>query len=46
LRQLYSDDHAMVLEDAPGGGCTVKIRVPYRITSEEVTTAHAHSSIA
>src|SRR6516162_2922361 len=46
LRQLYNDDHAMVLEDAPGGGCTVKIRVPYRTSSEEVTTANADPSFA
>ena len=46
LRQLYNGDHAMVLEDAPGGGCTVKIRVPYRTKPEEVTTDHVHSSIA
>jgi len=46
LRQLYNGDHAMVLEDASGGGCTVKIRVPYRTKPEEVTTDHVHSSIA
>ena len=46
LHQLYDDDHAMVLEDAPGGGCTVKIRVPYRTRSEEVTPEHVHSSVA
>jgi two-component system LytT family sensor kinase len=46
LRQLYSDDHAMVLEDAPGGGCTVKIRVPYRTTIQEVTGTHVNSSVA
>jgi sensor histidine kinase YesM len=46
LRQLYNEDHAMVLEDAPGGGCTVKIRVPYRTTSEEVTTANVDTSVA
>ncbi|HZD32653.1 MAG TPA: histidine kinase [Candidatus Angelobacter sp.] len=46
LRQLYNDNHAMVLEDAPGGGCSVKIRVPYRNSSEEVTTDHVHSSVA
>lgn len=46
LRQLYNEDHAMVLEDAPGGGCTVKIRIPYRTRSEEVTTDHVHSSVA
>ena len=46
LLQLYNEDHAMVLEDAPGGGCTVKIRVPYRTRSEEVTTDHVDTSIA
>jgi sensor histidine kinase YesM len=46
LRQLYNEDHAMVLEDAPGGGCTVKIRVPYRTNGEEVTTDNVHSSVA
>jgi len=46
LRQLYNEDHAMVLEDAPGGGFTVKIRVPYRTKTEEVTTDHVHSRIA
>jgi sensor histidine kinase YesM len=46
LQQLYNDDHAMVLEDAPGGGCTVKIRVPYRTGTEEVSTDHVYSSIA
>src|SRR5271157_994777 len=46
LQQLYNEDHAMVLEDAPGGGCTVKIRVPYRTSNEEVTNAHVNSSVA
>jgi two-component system LytT family sensor kinase len=46
LLQLYNEDHAMVLGDAPGGGCTVKIRVPYRNRSEEVTTDHVDSSVA
>jgi sensor histidine kinase YesM len=46
LRQLYNEDHAMVLEDVPGGGCTVKIRVPYRTMTEEVTTDHVHTSFA
>jgi two-component system, LytTR family, sensor kinase len=46
LQQLYNEDHAMMLEDAPGGGCTVKIRVPYRTRNEEVTTDHVDSSIA
>jgi two-component system, LytTR family, sensor kinase len=46
LRQLYNEDHAMMLEDAPGGGCMVKIRVPYRIRNEEVTTANVDTSVA
>jgi sensor histidine kinase YesM len=46
LRQLYNEDHAMMLEDAPGGGCTVKIRVPYRTNIEEVTIAHVDTSFA
>jgi len=46
LQQLYNGNHAMVLEDAPGGGCTVKIRVPYRTSNEEVTNAHVNSSVA
>jgi two-component system LytT family sensor kinase len=48
LQQLYNEDHAMVLEDAPGGGCIVKIRVPFRTSNdkEEVTKAHVHSSFA
>jgi len=46
LQQLYNEDHAMVLEDATGGGCTVKIRVPYRTMTEEVTTDHVHTSFA
>ena len=46
LRQLYNEDHAMVLQDAAGGGCTVKIRIPYRSSSQEVTTENVHSSIA
>jgi len=48
LQQLYNEDHAMVLEDAPGGGCIVKIRVPYRTSNEnqEVTDTHVHPSFA
>jgi sensor histidine kinase YesM len=46
LQQLYNEDHAMVLEDAPGGGCTVKIRVPYRTNGEEVMTHNVHTSVA
>jgi two-component system LytT family sensor kinase len=46
LQQLYNGDHAMVLEDAPGGGCTVKIRVPYRTMHEEVTNPNVNTSVA
>ena len=46
LQQLYNEDHAMVLEDAPGGGCTVKIRVPYRTMNEEVTNPNVNKSVA
>lgn len=46
LHQLYNEDYAMVLGDSPGGGCTVKIRVPYRTRTEEVATDHVDSSIA
>jgi hypothetical protein len=35
-----------VLEDAPGGGCTVKIRVPYRTMNEEVTNPNVNKSVA
>jgi two-component system LytT family sensor kinase len=46
LRQLYNEDHAMVLEDAQGGGCSVRIRVPYRTTNEEVTNIDVNTSVA
>ena len=46
LQQLYNHDHRLTLEDAPGGGCIVKIHIPYRTYSEEVSTSDAHSSVA
>ena len=46
LQQLYNHDHTLMLEDAPGGGCIVRIHIPFRSSSEEVITAHAHSSVA
>ncbi len=46
LQQLYNHDHRLTLEDAPGGGCIVKIHIPFRTYSEEVSTTHAHSSVA
>jgi two-component system, LytTR family, sensor kinase len=46
LQQLYSHDHRLTLEDAPGGGCIVKIHIPFHTYSEEVSTNHAHSSVA
>ena len=46
LQQLYNHDHRLTLEDAPGGGCIVKIHIPFRTYSEEVTTGDVHSSFA
>src|SRR5271166_4017323 len=46
LQQLYGHDHRLILEDAVGGGCVIKIHIPVRIYSEEVTTRDAHSSVA
>lgn len=46
LQQLYNHDHRLILEDAPGGGCVIKIHLPFRAYSEEVTTRDAHSSVA
>jgi len=30
LTQLYNDDRMLILDDAPGGGCCTRIRLPYR----------------
>ncbi len=46
LQQLYNHDHRLTLEDAPAGGCIVKIHIPFRNYFEEVSTSHAHSSVA
>jgi len=46
LQQLYNSEHRLILEDAPGGGCVVKIHIPFRTYSEEVSTSDAHSSVA
>jgi len=46
LQQLYNHDHRLMLEDAPGGGCTVKIHIPFHTYSEEVRISDAHSSVA
>jgi sensor histidine kinase YesM len=46
LQQLYNHDHRLILEDAPGGGCVIKIHIPFRTYSEEVPTRDAHSSVA
>ncbi len=46
LLQLYNDDHMLVLEDAPGGGCCTRIRIPYRENSQEVVTDNVHTSFA
>jgi sensor histidine kinase YesM len=46
LQQLYTHDHRLIVEDAPGGGCVIKIHIPFRTYSEEVPTRDAHSSVA
>lgn len=46
LQQLYPHDHRLSLEDAPGGGCIVKIHIPFRTYFEEVTTSDVHTSVA
>jgi two-component system, LytTR family, sensor kinase len=46
LQQLYNHDHKMTLEDAAGGGCIVKIHIPFRECSQEVNSTNAHSSVA
>ena len=46
LQQLYNHDHQMTLEDELGGGCIVKIHIPFRESAEEVLTTDAHSSVA
>ena len=46
LLQLYNHDHRLTLEDAAGGGCVVKIHIPFRTHFEEVHTTDAHSSVA
>jgi two-component system LytT family sensor kinase len=46
LQQLYNHEHRLILEDAPEGGCVIKIHIPFRTYSEEVTTRDAHPSIA
>ena len=46
LQQLYNHDHKLTLEDAPGGGCIVKIHIPFRECSQEVNSTNAHSSVA
>jgi two-component system LytT family sensor kinase len=46
LQQLYNGEHRLILEDAPGGGCRVSIRIPFRRYDEEEITADAHSSVA
>ena len=45
LQQLYNGSHQMTLDDAPGGGCIVKIHIPFRRCSEEVNS-DVHSSVA
>jgi len=44
LTQLYNDDHMLVLDDAPGGGCCTRIRLPYREHPLQEAIAHVDSS--
>ncbi len=46
LQQLYNHEHRLILEDAPEGGCVIKIHIPFRTYSQEVPTRDAHSSVA
>ena len=46
LQQLYNHDHKMTVDDAPGGGCIVKIHIPFREFSQEVSSTDAHPSVA
>jgi signal transduction histidine kinase len=46
LQQLYNGDHRLIVEDAPGGGCVVKIHIPFRTYSEEVSTSDVDPSFA
>lgn len=46
LQQLYNEDHRLIVEDAPGGGCRVSIRIPFRRYDQEEITADVHSSVA
>jgi len=44
LTQLYNDDHMLVLDDAPGGGCCTRIRLPYREHPKQETIANVDTS--
>jgi sensor histidine kinase YesM len=44
LTQLYNDDHMLVLDDAPGGGCCTRIRLPYREQPREESIEDVDSS--
>jgi sensor histidine kinase YesM len=46
LQQLYNHDHKLTLDDVPGGGCIVKIHIPFRECSQEVNSINVHSSVA
>jgi sensor histidine kinase YesM len=37
LEQLYNAGQSLVLQDAPGGGALVSVRLPYRIVTPEPT---------
>lgn len=44
LTQLYNDDHMLVLDDAPGGGCCTRIRLPYREHPREEASVDVDTS--
>ena len=44
LTQLYNEDHMLVLDDAPGGGCCTRIRLPYREHPRQEVMANVDSS--
>ncbi len=44
LTQLYNEDHMLILDDAPGGGCCTRIRLPYREHPRQEAMANVDSS--
>jgi two-component system LytT family sensor kinase len=45
LTQLYNHDHMLILDDAPGGGCCTRIRLPYREHPQPEGMANVDSSL-